>query len=217
MIQEAAIDLAKNNENVPATLARHNVGDGRGSILKDFERELKANPRAKSKSDLMREYREFVNEYGGVGGYGAASQAPQGTAQKPDPAAAQQKIDAQQIQKSTNAMAPQLNSQGSAQPLNKIKFNDVMQKLDAKSNTELAASDLKQLGPLAVAASKALQNPQTANQLKQVITKADQAGQQKQQQVKQAQQQAGTNAPANQQKPGQPGVMVMPQSAGKTT
>lgn len=146
-----------------------------------------------------------LNEYGGVGGYGAASQAPQGaSAQNPDPAAQQAKLDQAQIQKSTNNLAPTLNSQGAAQPLNKVKFQDVMNKLDTKSNQELPAQDMKQLGPLAVAASKALQNPQTAAQLKQVIGKADTMDQQKQQKVKQAQQDIGTNAPAGAQTPQSP-------------
>jgi len=146
-----------------------------------------------------------LNEYGGVGGYGAASQAPQGaSAQNPDPAAQQAKIDQAQIQKSTNNLAPTLNSQGAAQPLNKVKFQDVMNKLDTKSNQELPAQDMKQLGPLAVAASKAMQNPQTAAQLKQVISKADTMDQQKQQKVKQAQQDIGTNAPAGAQTPQSP-------------
>lgn len=143
-----------------------------------------------------------LDEYGGVGGYGAASQAPAGTtAQKPDPAADQAKADAQQIQKNTNAIATTLNQQGAAQSLNKVKFSDTMTKLDDKPNTDLNAQELKQLEPLAVATSKALQNPQTAGQMKQLIGKADTLDKQKDQKVQQAQQQAGTNLPANQQQP----------------
>ena len=171
------------------------------SILRDLERKLDETP----VRDLMREYREFVAEYGGVGGYGAASQAPTGTTStQKDPADLQKALDATQIQKNTNAIAPTLNSQGAAQQLNKVKFQDVMNKLDDKSNQELQGADLKQLQPLAVAASKALQNQQTATQLKQVIAKADQADQKKDAQVKQAQQQVGTNAPADQQQPQSP-------------
>jgi len=86
------------------------------SILRDLERKLDETP----VRDLMREYREFVAEYGGVGGYGAASQAPAGTSnQQPDPADLQKAADATQIQKNTNAIAPTLNSQGAAQQLNK--------------------------------------------------------------------------------------------------
>ena len=146
-----------------------------------------------------------LDEYGGVGGYGAASQAPQGTSNaNPDPATLQKAADATQIQKNTNTIAPTLNAQGAATQINKAKFQDVMNKLDDRSNQELQGADLKQLQPLAVAASKALQNPQTAGQLKQVIAKADQADQKKDAQVKQAQQQVGTNKPADQQTPQSP-------------
>ena len=181
--------------------ARYNKYVGGESVLRDYEKILK-EPKQRTAKDLMREYREFVTEYGGVGGYGAQSQAPQGTnPAQPDPAQAQQAADQQQIQKNTNQLAPTLTAQGASQPLNKLKFQNVMTKLDDKSNQELPASDTKQLAPLAVAASKALQNPQTATQLKQVITRADQMDQKKQQQVQQAQQQPGTNAPAGQQMP----------------
>jgi hypothetical protein len=143
-----------------------------------------------------------LDEYGGVGGYGAASQAPAGTtAQSPDPAAQQAKTDAQQIQKSTSQLASTLNQQGAAQPLNKVKFSDTLTKLDAKPNAQLSAQELQQMGPMAVAASKALQNPQTASQMKQLITKADTADKQKELKVQQAQQQVGTNQPAAQQQP----------------
>jgi hypothetical protein len=166
------------------------------SILRDLERRLDETP----VRDLMAEYRQFIAEYGGVGGYGAASQAPTGTTgTEKDPADLQKAADATQIQKNTNAIAPTLNAQGAAQQLNKVKFQDVMNKLDDKSNQELQGADLKQLQPLAVAASKALQNPQTAGQLKQVIAKAGQLDQKKELEVKQAQQTVGTNAPAGQQ------------------
>lgn len=165
----------------------------------------------KTKSSNMKDFKfkqppvknwQELDEYGGVGGYGAASQAPAGTtAQKPDPAADQAKVDAQQIQKNTNAIATTLNQQGAAQSLNKVKFSDTMTKLDDKPNTDLNAQELKQLEPLAVATSKALQNPQTATQMKQLIGKADTLDKQKDQKVQQAQQQAGTNLPANQQQP----------------
>jgi hypothetical protein len=140
---------------------------------------------------------EQLAEYGGVGPTGTASQAPLGTtAQNPDPEQAKQQADATQIQKNTNQIAPTLNAQGAAQPVNKVKFQDVMNKLDVKSNQDLPGSDLKQLQPLAVAASKALQDPQTANQLKQVINKADQLSQKKDDKAKQAAQQVGTNPTA---------------------
>lgn len=197
-------------------------GESRDSILKDFERELKENPRPQLKRDLMREFRDFVIEYGGVGGYGAASQAPQGsTAANPDPAAAQQKINQQQIQKSTNLLKSTLNSQGASQPLNPVKFNGVMDKLDTTPNTNLNNQEQNQLGPLAVAASKALKNPQTAGQLKQLITKADQADKQQQAKLAQQQKATGTNTPAAQQQtPGQPAKPNQPgqsqTSAGQT-
>lgn len=191
---------------------RPGQGVGGESVLRDYEKILK-EPKQRTARDLMREYKEFVAEYGGVGGYGAASQAPQGTG-KSDPAQIQKAADAQQIQKNTNQIAPTLDSQGAAQPINKVKFTDVMNKLDDKSNTDLQAADLKQIQPLAVAASKALQNPQTSNQLKQVITKADQADQKKQQQVKRAQQQIGTNTPADQQLPQSTKPSNQPPSAG---
>lgn len=143
---------------------------------------------------------EQLDEYGGVGGYGAASQAPQGsTNQTPDPAQKQAKLDQQQIQKNTNQLAGTLNQQGAAQPLNKVKFGDVMTKLDTKPNTNLSSQDLQQMTPMAVATSKALQNPQTANQMKQLIAKADAADKAKDLKVKQAQQQVGTNQPSGQQ------------------
>jgi len=206
---EGSMDDAENNPTGPKfggywkgtdpNPPKPGMGVGGESVLRDYEQILK-EPKQKTAKDLMREYKEFVAEYGGVGGYGAASQAPQGTnPAKPSPAQAQQAVDADQIKKNTNQLAPTLNAQGAGQQLNKPKFSDVMNKLDVKSNQELPASDLKQLEPLAVAASKALQNPQTSNQLKQVITKADQVDQTKQKQVQQATQQQGTNAPAGSQ------------------
>ena len=138
--------------------------------------------------------REDLEEYGGVGGYGAASQTPTGTtAQTADPAKQQAAVDAQQIKNSTNTLASTLNQQGAAQPLNKAKFSDVMTKLDDKPNAQLSAQELQQVTPMAVAASKALQNPQTAGQMKQLISKSDMLDKQKVQKVQQAQQQTGTN------------------------
>ena len=52
---------------------------------------------------------------------------------------------------------------------------------------------------MAVATSKALQNPQTAGQMKQLISKADTVDKQKELKVQQAKQQTGTNPPAGQQ------------------
>ena len=156
--------------------------------MKDFKFK---NPPSKNWQEL--------DEYGGTGGYGAASQAPTGTtAQAPDPAAQQLKLDQQQIQKSTNNIAGTLNQQGAAQPLNKTKFSDVLTKLDAEPNTNLSAQELQQMGPMAVAASKALQNPQTATQMKQLISKADTMDKQKELKVQQAQQKTGTNPPSGQ-------------------
>ena len=149
---------------------------------------------------------------------GMQSQAPQGATsqQKNDPESQQHALDADQIKKSTNTLAQTLSSQGTAQPLNKVKFQDVMTKLDAQPNADLGASDTKQLTQIGAAASKALQSPQTAGQLKQLITKADQIDQQKQAKVKQQQQQVGTNQPAGQQ-PQQPGQQQQSQpSAGQT-
>lgn len=141
-----------------------------------------------------------IDEYGGYGGYGAASQAPQGTTKDLDsPATKQAKLDQAQIQKSTQNLASTLNAQGAAQPVNKVKFQDVLTKLDNVPNTDLSNQEQNQLGPLAVAASKIMQNPQTAGQLKSLITKADQIDRAKQQQVKQAEKQVGTNEPAAQQ------------------
>jgi len=162
---------------------------------------------------------EKLDEYGGVGGYGAASQAPQGsTNQNPDPKVQQQKLDQQQIVKNTNQVAQPLNQQGAAQSLNKVKFSDVMTKLDNMPNADLNAQDLKQMEPLAVATSKALQNPQTTNQMKQLITKADTMDKQKQQKVQQASQQTGTNQqPQSTNAPGQnQNNQNNQQSAGQT-
>ena len=200
------------------TPGKHMVGSSE-SILRDLERKLDETP----VRDLMREYREFVAEYGGVGGYGAASQSPQGTTgsnQQPDPKELQQKLDQEQIQKNTNTLTPLLKQQGAKDPMNAVKFQGVMNKLDDSPNTDLNNQDQKQLGPLAVAASKALQDPSTANQLKQLITKASQNDQKKQMQVKQAELKAGENNPADaqnnlqqqQQQQQQPGQQL---SAGK--
>lgn len=141
--------------------------------------------------------REELEEYGGYGGYGAGSQAPTGTT---DPEQEQAKVDAEQIKNSTNTLASTLNQQGAAQPLNKLKFSDVMTKLDDKPDSQLSAQELQQVTPVAVAASKALQNPQTANQMKQLISKSDMLDKQKDQKVQQAQQKVGTNTPAGQTK-----------------
>ena len=70
-----------------------------------------------------------------------------------------------------------------------------MTKLDTKPNTDLNAQELKTLEPLAVATSKALQNPQTTNQMKQLISKSDTLDKAKDLKVKQQQQQIGTNQP----------------------
>ena len=194
------------------------VGSAEESILKGLSRDSQ-DPKRKLKRDLAAEFARFkseedLQEYGGVGGYGAASQAPQGTGPtNNDPAAQQQKVDQLQIQKSTNTLAPALDAQGASQPVNKVKFQDVMNKLDQQPNTDLPAQDTKQLGQLGVAASKIIQNPQTASQFKQLVTKADQADVAKQAKVKQAQQQVGTN---NQQQPQTPGQPPKPASAGQT-
>jgi hypothetical protein len=174
------------------------VGGGcEESIIKDLEKAITENPRTRS-HNLMREYQEFLNEYGGVGGYGAASQAPQGNDdEEPDPEEKQAKVDQQQITKNVGQVAQPLNAQGAAQSLNKVKFGDVLTKLDTEPNTDLNAQELKQMEPMAVATSKALQNPQTAMQMKQLINKSDTLDKQKQQKVQQAQKIAGTNTPAD--------------------
>lgn len=204
----------KGTDDATKAKTKYVGGEGRVSILKDFEQQLKENPRTEIRRDLMREYKEYVAEYGGVGGYGAASQSPQGTTgsnQQPDPKELQQKLDQEQIQKNTNTLTPLLKQQGAKDPMNAVKFQGVMNKLDDSPNTDLNNQDQKQLGPLAVATSKALQDPSTANQLKQLITKASQNDQKKQMQVKQAELKAGENNPADaqnnlqqqQQQPGQ--------------
>jgi hypothetical protein len=171
------------------------VGAAEESVLRELETELKNKPRVKlSPRDLMREFREYVAEYGGVGGYGAAAQTPQGsTAQKPDPAVMQQKIDQAQIQKSVNQIKPKLNQLGSAQQMNPTKFTGVMDKLDQAPNTNLSNAEQNQLGLLAVAASNILQNQQTAGQFKQLLDKTQQTELQKKQKVQQAQKKPGTN------------------------
>jgi len=198
------------------------------SILPELDKTAKKTRDARN---LFKEYKEFLrdhdeqqlHEYGGVGGYGAASQAvppaptntastgnsagnPAGNNAKPDPVQQQAKLDQAQIAKSTNSLKSTLNSQGAAQPLNPVKFQDTMTKLDNTPNTQLSQQEQNSLGPLAVAASKAMQDPSTAGQLKQLINKADTADRAKQAAVKQQQQKLGTNPPmANQQaQPGQP-------------
>ena len=181
--------------------ARYNKYVGGESVLRDYEQVLR-EPRHRTANELMREYREFVTEYSSTTATvvpGQDTPTP-GTNQKPNPAAAQQDADSQQIQKSVSQLKPVLNAQGTA-PLNQVKFQDTMNKMDTDPKQPVAVGNAQQLAPLAAAASKALQNTQTAAQLKQVLTRADQMDQQKQQQVAQAQQQTGTNTAAGQQKP----------------
>ena len=162
------------------------VGGGcEESIIRDLERALvESNYRPGVKKEIAERYQQFLQEYGSTPAAGMQSQSPQGTSsQQSDPAVQQQKLDQQQIQKGTGQLAQTLSSQGTSQPLNKVKFQDVMNKLDVKPNTDLGASDTKQLTQIGAAASKALQNPQTTTQLKQVITKADQLDQQKQDKI----------------------------------
>jgi len=195
------------------------------SVLRELQAELKSRPQVKQTAqDLMQEYYSYVAEYGGVGGYGAAAQTPQGsTAQKPDPAVMQQKTDQAQIQKSVNQIKPKLNQLGSAQQMNPAKFTGVMDKLDQAPNTNLSNAEQNQLAPLGVAASNILQNPQTAGQFKQLLDKTQQTELQKNKQVQQAQKSMGQTA-ANTQgsKPGQPGQPATnqpgqtPPSAGTT-
>ena len=172
-------------------------GEAKENLLRGFERDLKENPRRRVARDLMREYKEFVVEYGGVGGYGAASQAPQGTTATP--AELQKKANDAQIQKNTNNIAPTLNGQGAAAPLDKVKFQGVMAKLDDKSNQNLQGGDLKQLQPLAVAASNIIKDKNLAPQFKALADKAMRNDQKQATQVQQAEKQIGTNAPAGQQ------------------
>ena len=68
---------------------------------------------------------------------------------------------------------------------------------------------------MAVATSKALQNPQTAAQMKQLISKATTLDKVKNLKVQQAQQQIGTNAPADEQEPQSPNAPQQP-GAGQT-
>ena len=159
--------------------------------------------RRKIKRSLEERWQEYkqdkiwpdLNEYGPVGTTGMASQAPQGTAQQDpnDPAVKQAKLDAAQIKKSTQQLAPTLDAQGAAQPTNKVKFGDVMTKLGQVPNTNLDTQDSKQLATLGAAASKIVSDPQTANQFKQLVTKADQSAKVKQQAVQAARKQQGTN------------------------
>jgi hypothetical protein len=141
----------------------------------------------------MREYQEFLNEYGPTSNTTGPSQDNDNSNQEPDPAEIQKKADQQQIQKNTNQISQQLNQQGAAQSLNKVKFTDVMNKLDDKPDTDLNAQDLKQMEPMAVATSKALQNPQTAMQMKQLINKSDMMDKLKQKKLQQQQDLVNTN------------------------
>jgi hypothetical protein len=191
------------------------------SVLRELQAELKNRPQTKQSShDLMQEYYSYVAEYGGVGGYGAAAQTPQGsTAQKPDPAALQQKTDQAQIQKSVNQIKPKLNQLGAAQQMNPAKFTGVMDKLDQAPNTNLSNQEQNQLGPLAVAASNIMQNPQTASQFKQLLDKTQQTELQKNKQVQQAQKSMGQTPTAgtpNQQTPGQPAKPGQPTTPAPT-
>jgi hypothetical protein len=177
------------------------VGGGcEESIIKDLEKAITENPRTHSHK-LMREYQEFLNEYGMTTG----SQGLTGDSnQEPDPEEQQKAADQQQITKSVGQLSQPLNNQGAGQSLNKVKFTDVMNQLDDQPNADLNAQQLKQLEPMAVATSKALQNPQTAMQMKQLINKADTMNVQKQQKVEKMKQDVGTNQPAGQQAPQSP-------------
>jgi len=168
----------------PASRARDRLVGASESILKELQL-------AEPVSRLFREYQQYLSEYGGTAGYGAASQAPAGTGNTQDPQQQQLKINQAQIAKSADQLKPTLNSQGAAQSLNPAKFKDVMSKLDAEPNTNLTNQDSQQLGPIAVAASKALKNPQTAGQLKQLIGRADAVDAATQAKVKQQQQKLG--------------------------
>ena len=216
--------ITAGSKKTPTLQFTVNVDTDRGvneSVLRELQAELKSRPQVKqSAQDLLQEYYSYVTEYGGVGGYGAASQARPVDAK--DPATIQQKINQQQIQKSTNLLKPTLNAQGAEQQLNPAKFTGVMDKLDAASNTHLSNQEQNQLSPLAVSASKLLKNPSTANQFKQLVTKADQLDKQQQEKLAKQQQPVGTNTPANQQqtpgqppKPGQTPQAGQPPSAGQ--
>jgi hypothetical protein len=187
------------------------------SVLRELQAELKSRPQVKQTArELMQEYYSYVTEYGGVGGYGAASQAAPGatsTAQKPDPAALQQKTDQSQIQKSVNQIKPKLNQLGAAQPMNPTKFIGVMNKLDQDPGANLSNQEQNQLGPLAVAATDMLQNQQTAGQFKTLLGQTQQIELQKNKQVQQAQKSMGQTPTAgtpNQQTPGQPAKTGQP-------
>jgi len=193
------------------------------SVLRELQAELKSRPQVKQTArELMQEYYSYVTEYGGVGGYGAAAQtAPGSTAQKPDPAALQQKTDQSQIQKSVNQIKPKLNQLGAAQQMNPAKFTAVMDKLDQAPSTDLSNQEQNQLGPLAVAASNMLQNPQTASQFKALLDKTQQTELQKNKQVQQAQKSMGQTptagtASATAGQPAQPGTSTTPAPSATT-
>lgn len=147
-----------------------------------------------------------IDEYGAVGGYGAASQAPQGTvAGGTDPKSVQQQKDLQQTAKSLQGL------KGALPPgLDPAKAVDVIAKADAPAQggtagPQLNAQDLEKLEPITKALPDVLKNPQTAGQLKQIISKAQAADKQTQAKVQQQQQQTGTNAPTATTTPTTPG------------
>lgn len=171
-------------------------GEGKENLLKSYERELKEQPTKQLARSLFKEYAEYqLNEYGGTGAIGARSEAPTGTTtvDPNSPEAKQAALDKTMIQKGTNNLAPTLNAQGGSDPINTVKLQDVMSKLNTTPNTQLSNQEQNQTGQLAVAASKIIQNPQTASKFKSLITQADQLVAAKQAKLKQQQQAVGTN------------------------
>jgi hypothetical protein len=220
--------ITAGSKKTPTLQFTVNVDTDRGvneSVLRELQAELKSRPQVKqSAQDLLQEYYSYIAEYGGVGGYGAASQAAPGatsTAQNPDPAALQQKADQKQIQTAVNQIKPKLNQLGAAQQMNPAKFTGVMDKLDQAPNTNLSNQEQNQLGPLAVAASNIMQNPQTASQFKQLLDKTQQTELQKNKQVQQAQKSMGQTptagtAPATAGQPAKPGQPTTPAPTATT-
>lgn len=154
----------------------------------------------------MSDYEEIVGtlkEYGGVGGMGARPQAPQGTTgTTDDPKQQQAQQDLKNIAKNVQGIKTQIGQQGGT-GLNVSKAISTLAKTNVTPNVDLSNPEEKQIAQFAPALSNILKNPQTAGQLKQLVTKAgtmDQA-----MDKKLAKQPIGTNLPAGQQKPGTAG------------
>jgi hypothetical protein len=197
--QVRGTEKAKPNKSGKHPFQGRLVGAGE-SILKELEQTLQ-HPKSKSARSLMQEYRDFLNEYGGVSGYGSAPQSPQGTTgSQNDPKQQQAQKDLKTMTKTLQAVKPAVASQGGTD-LNAQKAVGALTKVDANPSTKLGAAEAGQMAQFAGPLANILKNPGTAGQFKQLMNKAGTMNQAQQQQLaKQTQaQKPGTNPSVQQQ------------------